>query len=44
MPFFRRPQTVSEAASFSRKAEKLWSQSEYEEFIDFIAENPLAAT
>lgn len=42
MPFFKRPQTVSEAASFSRKAEKLWSQSEYEEFIDYIAENPSA--
>ncbi|MBP6012903.1 MAG: type II toxin-antitoxin system RelE/ParE family toxin [Alphaproteobacteria bacterium] len=40
MLFRRRPQTVSEAPSFSHKAAKIWSQAEYEEFLDFIAENP----
>jgi hypothetical protein len=42
MTFPRRLQTVSEAPAFSRKAVKLWTQDEYDEFVAFIAENPLA--
>jgi mRNA-degrading endonuclease RelE of RelBE toxin-antitoxin system len=38
----RRLQEVSEAPAFIRKAEKLWSQDEYEAFIAYIAENPNA--
>lgn len=36
----RRPITVCEMTAFGRKAEKLWTREEREEFIDFIANNP----
>jgi hypothetical protein len=34
--------TVCETTVFSRKAEKLWTREEYDEFIDYIAQNPEA--
>ena len=36
----RRLQTVCELPTFTRKAAKLWTPDEREEFIDFIAQNP----
>ena len=35
-------QTVAEAPIFSRQTEKLFSEDEKRELIDFLAENPLA--
>ena len=35
-------QTVAETATFSRQAEKLFSEDEKRELIFFLAENPLA--
>ncbi|MEQ9245095.1 MAG: type II toxin-antitoxin system RelE/ParE family toxin [Nitratireductor sp.] len=35
-------QTVAETPTFSRQAEKLFSEDEKRELIDFLAENPLA--
>lgn len=34
--------TVIETPTFQKQAEKLWTQDERLEFIDWIAENPLA--
>jgi hypothetical protein len=36
----RRLTTVCEMTAFVRKAEKLWTREEHDEFIDFIAQNP----
>lgn len=36
----RRLITVCEMTAFSRKAQRLWTRDEHEEFIDFIAQNP----
>lgn len=36
----RRLITVCEMTAFARKAEKLWSSEERDEFIDFISRNP----
>lgn len=36
----RRLVTVCEMTAFARKAEKLWSPEERDEFIDFISRNP----
>ena len=35
-------QTVAEVPIFSRQTEKLFSEDEKRELIDFLAENPLA--
>ena len=35
-------QTVAETPTFSRQADKLFSEDEKRELIDFLAENPLA--
>ncbi|MBO9122210.1 MULTISPECIES: type II toxin-antitoxin system RelE/ParE family toxin [unclassified Rhizobium] len=35
-------QTVAETPTFTRQAEKLFSEEEKRELIDFLAENPLA--
>ncbi len=35
-------QTVAETPTFSRQADKLFSEGERRELIDFLAENPLA--
>ena len=35
-------QTVAEAPIFSRQTEKLFSEDEKRELIDFLSENPLA--
>ena len=35
-------QTVAETPTFSRQADKLFSQDERRELIDFLAQNPLA--
>lgn len=35
-------QTVAETPTFTRQAEKLFSEDEKRELIDFLAENPLA--
>lgn len=35
-------QTVAETPTFSRQTEKLFSEDEKRELIDFLAENPLA--
>lgn len=37
-----RPITVSESADFIRRADKIWSNDEREEFVDHISVNPLA--
>jgi len=37
-----RPISVAETPVFERQAEKVWSEDEREEFIDFIAKNPEA--
>lgn len=36
----RRLITVCEMTAFTRKAEKLWSTEERDEFVDFISRNP----
>lgn len=36
----RRLITVCEMTVFTRKAEKLWTREEHDEFIDFISQNP----
>lgn len=36
----RRPITVCEMTAFTRKANKLWTAEERDEFTDFIARNP----
>ena len=38
----RSMQTVAETPTFSRQAEKLFSEDEKHELINFLAENPLA--
>jgi len=35
-------QTVAETPTFTRQAEKLFSEEEKRDLIDFLAENPLA--
>ena len=35
-------QTVAETPTFSRQADRLFSENEKRELIDFLAENPLA--
>ncbi|HEU4819600.1 MAG TPA: type II toxin-antitoxin system RelE/ParE family toxin [Qipengyuania sp.] len=37
-----RPLTVAETAAFARSADKLWSEEERAELIDFVAHNPEA--
>ena len=34
--------TIIETSTFSVKANKVWTRSQYEEFIVYIAKNPLA--
>jgi hypothetical protein len=35
-----KPITIAETTVFIRQAQKIWSQEEHKEFIDFIARNP----
>ena len=42
MGYLHRMQTVAETPLFSRQTEKLFSEAEKRELIDFLAENPLA--
>jgi len=36
------PNTVVEVAPFTARAREIWSDDELQEFVDFIARNPLA--
>ena len=40
--YYSRMQTVAETPTFSRQADKLFSEDEKRELIDYLAENPLA--
>lgn len=42
MGYISAMQTVAETPTFTRQAEKLFSEDEKRELIDFLAENPLA--
>jgi len=42
IPYNRRMRTVIETPTFQKQAAKLWTEGERLEFIDWIAENPLA--
>jgi predicted O-methyltransferase YrrM len=44
MPMLARLITVAESPLFVRQAEQVWTDAEREEFVDFIAGNPEAAT